>query len=169
METMRTYVLGVDPGTVTGMALAMFYNDTLARPAAVWSDQLQWDEASDALALRLRELAALTANQDGSAALAVGERFVVNAKTAQRGQGPAEDAMGMLGVLRREARLAGVQVAPLQKASDVMTLVQDQALKNLGLHSPSLVHCNDAYRHVVGCALKRRLLLPTYLLGRVPR
>jgi hypothetical protein len=164
VETMRTYVLGVDPGTTTGMAIAMFYNDTRAKPASIWSDELPWDQASDEVANRLRLMKVAQRQHPTLALAAVGEKFVVNAKTAERGQQGTEDALGMLGVLRREARLAGVMLAPQQTKSDVTDLVKNPVLKRLNLYVPGMVHVNDAFRHVVLCAVKRNLLDPKHLL-----
>lgn len=158
----RTYILGVDPGTTTGLAVALF---SRGEPTAMWSDQLPWDEASDALARTLENMRRFMDAAPGVTALAVGEQFQINAQTAQRGQRGAEDALGMLGVLRREARLTGVELAPLQQASAAKNLCRDRALRALKLYAPGLVHVNDAYRHAVTCALKRRLLATKLLLG----
>lgn len=157
----KTYVLGVDPGTTTGLALAAFGVDA---PAAVWSDQLPWDEASDELARRLEELRYIRDSEQGDA-IAVGERFIINAKTAQKGQQGAEDAMGMLGVLRRECRLTGVELAPLQQASAAKNMVRDDALRSMHFYAPGVPHANDAYRHVVFLAVRMKLMNPARLLG----
>src|SRR4051812_42668797 len=108
METYTTYILGVDPGATTGLALLRVNTPLepldlelfVERPDAVWSDELPWDAASDEIARRVKHLAHLKAA--GHRAVAVGERFMVNAKTAQRGQEYVEAAMFMLGVLKRE-------------------------------------------------------------------
>lgn len=162
METMEmrghTAVLGVDPGTTTGLALALFRFDGL--PVGVWSDQLPWDEASDAVAARLEDMRRRVDAGSLDRAVAVGERFTINAQTAQRGQAGAEDALGMLGVLRREARLTGVELAKLQQASTAKSLCKDQILRNLRLYAPGLVHVNDAYRHAVVWAMSNKALDP---------
>jgi hypothetical protein len=152
----RTAVLGVDPGTTTGIALAVF--SPIDFPMAIWSDQLAWDDASDAVARQLERMRRQLDRGTIWRAVAVGERFTVNAQTARRGQSGAEDAMQMLGVLRREARLTGVEQAKLQQASTAKSLVKDPILRNLKLYAPGLVHVNDAYRHVVAWALSNRAL-----------
>lgn len=156
----KTYVLAVDPGTTTGLALV--YIDEYHEPTVVWSAQLSWNEASDALAFRLRQTQAICAGQE-KRVIAVGEKFVVNAKTAQRGG--AEDAIGMLGVLRRECRLAGVELAPLQTAQSAKNLVSDEALKAMSLYHKGEKHVNDALRHAVFLAVKRKLMDPRWLIG----
>jgi hypothetical protein len=156
-------VLGVDPGTTTGLALATFRVGF--PPTAVWSAQLEWDEASDELARRLEEMRSRRDAGKLAEAVVVGERFTINAHTAQRGQAGAEDAIGMLGVMRREARLTGVTLAKLQQASTAKSLCKDVVLRNLKFYAPGLTHVNDAYRHVVAWALSNQTLDPRMALG----
>lgn len=160
---MITYVFGVDPGTTTGLAIAAFGPDRLTPPTAVWSRQLLWDEAANFVRLELEHLARM--KDESTAAIAVGEKFTINAKTAQRGQQGAEDALGMLGVLRRECYVAGIQLAKSQQAQPAKKLVTDDALRNLKFFAPGATHINDAYRHVVLLAVSEKLLHPSYLLG----
>jgi hypothetical protein len=149
MET--TYALGVDPGTTTGMAVVRFLEDALPEP--IWRDQLPWDDATDMVVKWLRRMHALS-----DRTVAIGEKFTINANTAKRGQEGARDAMGMLGVLRRECRLSGVPMAPLQQRGDAEALVGDNALRNLKLYGPGEVHANDACRHVIFWALKNNVV-----------
>ncbi len=157
----KTYVLGVDPGGTTGLAIAMFDGMESGRPHAIWSDQLPWDEASDMLAKRLQHLSVVR----GARVIAVGEKFVISPKSAQRGQTGIEDTMGMLGVLRREARLAGIETADLQKSADAKRTVSDQILRNLKLYMPGMKHANDAYRHCVLLANKRGYMSARWMMG----
>jgi hypothetical protein len=154
METDRTYVLGVDPGTTTGLALDLFMGGV---PTPFWSDELAWHQAAAEVRRWLKELRALR-GQDGCDAVAVGEKFVINAKTHQRGQEYVADATGMLGVLRDAAFLEMVPLERGQQASDVMRLVNDAALRSFGLYAPGRVHVNDAHRHAVALAVKRGLV-----------
>lgn len=158
-----TAVLAVDPGTTTGLALATF--SPVEFPQAIWSAQLDWHDASDEVAHRLEQM---RRNLDAGTVrrvVAVGERFVINAHTAQRGQQGAEDALGMLGVLKREARLTGVSLADLQSASTAKSLCKDRVLRNLRFYAPGLTHVNDAYRHAVTWALTNHELEPRLVLG----
>lgn len=157
------YVLGVDPGTTTGLSVVRFDVEDQGKPSLAWFGQFPWDMACDRLADRLRLMNVLKGREPASSFTAVGEKFTINSKSAQRGQMYIEDSMGMLGVLRREARLAGVPTAPLQQASAVKRLVSDLVLKMMHLHRPGLKHANDATRHAVACAHSLGLMHPVLL------
>lgn len=158
------YVLGVDPGTTTGLALARFDLQESGRPSAVWGEQLLWSEAARQVELRLERMRQLLdSGKAGSAAVAC-EKFTLNAQTAQRGQGPAEDALGMIGVIRRNCELTSVKLAKLEQASAAKNLVQDEVLKLCELYAPGLSHVNDAYRHAVLYAVKSGIMRAVWLV-----
>lgn len=163
----RTYVFGIDPGSTTGLAIAQFGPHRLTEPLALTSNQRPWDEASDSIQSALRALADRQQFEECDV-VAVGEKFIVNAKTAQRGQSGVEDAMGMLGVLRYLCRVSGVTLAPLQAAQPVKNLVTDEALRAMHLYAPGMMHVNDAYRHTVFYAINNKLLHPRFLLEKSP-
>jgi hypothetical protein len=163
-ELDRVYVLGVDPGTTTGLAVVLFEMGRSA-PHKFWQHELPWYEAAFEVRKWTRELGQLR-KRPGCDALAVGEKFVINARTYQRGQDYVRDATGMLGVLRDAACMAKVPLEQGQQASDVKKLANDDLLRSLGLYTPGSKHANDAHRHVVALAVKRNLidrrtLLPT--------
>lgn len=149
---MKTYILGVDPGTTTGLSLVSCESD------ALWiasHSELSWHEATDELSRLLRDMRSLKTHEN-TKVIAVGEQFTINANTHKRGQQTAEDAMFMLGVLKRECRLNDVPLAPLQQTSR-KNQAPDPVLKALGLYTPGMKHANDACRHIVALALTKRL------------
>lgn len=157
-ETNRVYVLGVDPGTTTGLALDVVQlADDRRSIGKFWSDQLGWHEAAAEVRRWLLEMSILR-GQPGCRVLAVGEKFVINAKTHQRGQEYIRDATGMLGVLREHCGIHRVRLEQGQQASDVKSLVTDTVLRGLGLYERGSKHVNDAHRHAVAAAHKAGLL-----------
>jgi hypothetical protein len=158
------YVLGIDPGTTTGLALARFDAEERGRPHAVWGAQEAWDEAAASVETRLEGLRRLLDAGEASSVTAACERFTINAQTAQRGQGPAEDALGMVGVVRRNCLLTGVTFGPLEQASAAKRLIRDDVLRSNGLYAPGLTHVNDAYRHALLYAIKSKLMHASWLV-----
>lgn len=165
----HAYVLGVDPGTTTGLAVVVFDMESRGKPQAVWSDQLPWHEACTEVEQRLAHLGALVAENKAVMAAAAPEKFTITARTAQRGQEPAEDTMGMLGVVRRNCAIWGVELGPLETASAAKNLIQDHVLKGLNLFQPGLGHCNDAFRHALLFAVKRKWMAGKWLVASASR
>ncbi len=156
MEANRARVLGIDPGQTTGLAVVEF-SQARQSATAVWSEQMDWDNAADEIERRV-----------GSVQVIAGERFMVNVQTARRGQEYVEAAMFMLGVCRREARRADIELV-LEASSAAKKLVTDDVLKHLRLFPPGLTHAQDAARQAVLYAVKRRLVDPRSLLPESPR
>jgi hypothetical protein len=159
------YVMGVDPGTTTGLALLALDVEDTGRPMAVSGAQLSWQEAAEWVEKTLSKMRLALDGGRAIRCVAVCELYAINANTAMRGQAGANDAMGMAGVLRRNCELTGVEMAPLQQASAAKSLVKDDGLRSMGLYAPGLGHVNDAYRHAVLLALKLKLMNPRWLLG----
>lgn len=146
-------VLAIDPGTTTGLAVLECHLPDVSAPTAIWSEQLDWDKATEAVAWWLERLRH-SHDIDNYAVAAVCEKFQINPQTARKGQQGAEDALGMIGVVRRECRLTHIEFVPPQQASAAKNMVKDDTLKSLNLYSPGLSHCNDAYRHALLHAVK---------------
>lgn len=152
------YVLGVDPGTTTGLAIVRYDPGNLGKPMSVWADQLPWQDAASRVEWALGRMRGHL--DDGSAARAVAacEKYTINAQTAQRGQAGADDALGMIGVVRRNCELTKVEFLKPEQASAAKNLVKDEVLKLLGMYGPGMVHANDAYRHAVLFAIKHKIM-----------
>jgi hypothetical protein len=160
--TRSACVLACDPGTTTGLSMVSF--DPLdGKPTWIWGDQLDWHEAAGQVERRLEKMRTRLDSGQLAAAVAVCEQFTVNAQTATRGQKGAQDAMGMIGVVRRNCELTKIKFAPLQQASAAKKLVLDDTLKRLQLHAPVMVHINDATRHALLYAVKAKLMPPAWL------
>lgn len=165
MEAKYVYVLGVDPGTTTGLAVARFDGDCLGKPEAVWSDQLPWQDACESAERVLESFRKKLDTGEAVRAVAACEKYTINAQTAQRGQAGADDALGMIGVIRRNCHLTGVEFIKPEQASAAKNLVKDDILKRLGLYAPVMVHSNDAYRHAVLFAIKQKLMNLRWLVS----
>lgn len=166
-EASKAYILGVDPGTTTGLAL-LALGANRGRPMAVSGGQLDWDQAASWVEKTLSKMRAALDAGEVLQVVAVCEMFAINANTAKRGQKGADDAMGMIGVVRRNCALTGVEYAGQQQASSAKSLVKDDVLKHMNLYAPALGHVNDAYRHAVTLALRRKLMDPRWLIGENP-
>lgn len=140
------YVLGVDPGTTTGLAVVRF--DPGGRPDLEWADQLPWEAACSRLEFEIGRLGRAQSTGRLKAKVAP-EKFQINTQTGQRGQGPAEDALGMIGVVRWIASKAKVEVAKMEQASAAKNVVSDKLLRELDLHCVGMKHATDAVRHAV--------------------
>lgn len=159
-------VLAVDPGTTTGLALLALDPADGGRPHAVWSDQLQWREAANAVDRRLGQLKEGLESGKLGAAHVVAEKFTVNPQTASRGQQGIEDAIGLRGVVRWLCGVRGLDYVGTQDASSAKSLVKDETLKGLRLYTPGMKHSNDAYRHAVLFGVRAKLIDTRHLLER---
>lgn len=149
-------VLGVDPGTTTGLCLVEF---TRAGPHLIVADQKDWSAACAVVEAMLSRM-----GRETRRVVAACEKFVITSQTAQRGQQGAEDALGMNGHIRRVCEITGVEYAKTASSSDAKSTVTNAALRTLGLYPVGLKHAADAARHAVLFALKagcldRQLLL----------
>jgi hypothetical protein len=155
------YVMGVDPGGTTGIAVVRFHLDP-PKVVNIWSDQLPWDDACDAIELWSGRLV-VYAKDPGVQAMCGAERFMINAKTFLMGQDPIEDTMYMNGVVKRTCNRRGLRLE-WQNSSAPLAMVDNRALQTLGLFGRGFVHQNDASRHAVFHAIRRRVLDARLLL-----
>jgi hypothetical protein len=87
------------------------------------------------------------------------ERFMITVATAKKSFQP--DALEQIGALRYLARVECELELEMQTPAEVMRLVTDARLRELGWYRPGRVHCNDALRHLAVALLKsRELVLP---------
>ena len=147
-EARVTRVIGVDPGTTTGIAVVEFTSGQ--DPFLLLGRQLPWDPAAVAVFGQV-ELAARY-----RPSVAVCEAYTLTSRSAQRGQSGAEDAMEMNGVVRYACLLYGVDFAPRQKSASKKAAT-DASLKAAGLWQRGKPHVNDAIRHCLVYGMRKRL------------
>lgn len=156
------YILGVDPGTTTGLSIVAFDLEARGRPSLAWHVQLPWTNACDAAAQKIAVLVKLS---EVDRAGVVCEQFTITAKTAQRGQQEAEDALGMNGVIRRICEVTKVRQYQKQQASAAKTPMSDKLLRSLDIYAVGMKHANDATRHALLCGSKQGLIHSSYFAG----
>jgi Holliday junction resolvasome RuvABC endonuclease subunit len=145
------HILGVDPGETTGWSLVRAEGGRLE---LVRCGQQDWMSAAHTI---------MRAARHGRLSAVAAERFLVSAKTAQRGQAYTEAAIGMVGVCRFACSLNEVPLV-LESASAAKKTITDGALRALGLWTPGKRHANDAARQAALLCVKRRLVRPEALL-----
>ena len=140
-----TWIMGIDPGGVTGYAL--WQNGKIV---ADWTGQQEpYPFLVDA------HLWIRNAPDDG---YLVVERYTITAATAKKSQQP--EALEQIGALRYLAKSERGWDLHMQMPSQAMTLIPDARLKALGWYIPGEAgkHANDALRHVAFFAAKNTLL-----------
>jgi len=147
------YVLGIDPGTLTGLSVVRF---TLRGEVAhVWHGELEWDVACDAIEYWTYQI-----RRRPGHALVGGEKFTVNSKTHLMGQPGIENTLGILGVARRTAKKRDVEMR-LVGPNPAKKLCDNEGLRMIGCHvRGGEGHANDATRQCVFHALKEKALDP---------
>lgn len=136
------WVLGVDPGKMTGLA-------RFDAGAWVGSWQLPMDDF-----LAYAEGYMYEMNQRGISAVIACEDFRITMQTAKKSQGDRQWSLEQIGVLRRDARKYGHEFE-LSPSGNAKTFGNDNKLKAAGWWNPGHGHANDAARQVV-IALGRR-------------
>lgn len=86
------------------------------------------------------------------------EKFVINAGSVRKSRAGMHDAIETIGVLKYLARKAGWPEPLYQLPADVMRLVDNAALRNLGWFARGQEHANDALRHLVTWSIKENRL-----------
>jgi hypothetical protein len=135
------YVLSVDPGKATGMAL--FSHESGSDPVLLWSGEFQQDE----YAKPIRQALALYGPEEGGIEVAC-ERFTINAQTVKNSQAPY--SLEQIGILK-QCLLDVDRPADdiyFQSPADAKALFPNPALKKLGYwHKGGEGHALDAIRH----------------------
>lgn len=136
-----TAIVGVDPGTTTGIfAVSVSIVDKLLE-SEVRSEytayELGAEKALAAIELQLRRL---------PEAVVACERYIITSRTARLTQQPA--ALELIGALRHLCRDYGAPFM-LQMKSDAAHLARDQLLKRIGWFQRGQDHANDGARHAL--------------------
>lgn len=158
--TETTRVLGVDPGTTTGLAVLDVGGPV---PQALYRRQFEWNDAGDSVSRWTAQMRMALGEGRLVRAVVTCERFTVSPATARRGQSYIEDAMGMIGVVRRACAINGIEMVYGQ-VSAAKKLVSDDMLKKFGLHERGQKHSNDAFRHCMLFCVKTHLIRGVHLL-----
>jgi hypothetical protein len=134
----KRYVLSVDPGKATGMALFSF--SIGEEPELIWSKELQQNEYAEPIRSVLKDV---DVNVD-----IVCERFTINAQTVRNSQAPF--SLEQIGILKQCLMDAGRPADDIyfQSPADAKAMFTNQALKKLEYwHKGGEGHALDAIRH----------------------
>lgn len=132
------YVLAVDPGKATGMAL--FSLETGQEPAMIWSGEFQQHEYASPIRDALR---AFRGDLE-----VVCERFTINAQTVKNSQAPF--SLEQIGILKQCLMDEGRPADDIyfQSPADAKAMFPNESLKKLGYwHKGGEGHALDAIRH----------------------
>jgi len=135
------WVLSVDPGKATGLALFAF--ESGSEPVLLWSDEVQQDE----YAKPIRQSLSLYGPEEGGIEV-VCERFTINAQTVRNSQAPY--SLEQIGILKQCLMDAGRAPDDIyfQSPADAKAMFPNEALKKLGFwHKGGEGHALDAIRH----------------------
>lgn len=158
--TTKTYLLCLDPGKASGVALL----DTTG---------LQTDNTDDVTIVESGELAPAELNtwlmrqfaravEDKAALEAVCEDFIITTQTGKNSAAPW--SLKKIGVLEFLCEMYGVPLT-LQTPAAAKSFVSNQRLRNLGLwHKGGAGHANDALRHGALYLVNKRGWNPENLL-----
>lgn len=138
---MSKFVLAVDPGKASGIAL--FSKEDGKDPELLWSGEYQQDE----YARPIRKALAESLMQEIKIEV-VCERFTINAQTVKNSQAPY--SLEQIGILKQCMMDLGLKAEDiyLQAPSDAKALFPNPALKTLGYwHKGGEGHALDAIRH----------------------
>jgi hypothetical protein len=131
------YILSVDPGKATGMAL--FSLEQGQEPVMLWSGEYQQDE----YAKPIRETLSLYPEAE-----VVCERFTINMQTVKNSQAPY--SLEQIGILKQCLMDAGRSVDDIyfQSPADAKAMFDNPKLKKLEYwHRGGEGHALDAIRH----------------------
>lgn len=134
---MKKYVLSVDPGKATGMALFSF--ETGGEPELIWSGEYQQNEYAKPIRETLSEHPEVEV---------VCERFTINAQTVKNSQAPY--SLEQIGILKQCLMDSGRPADDVyfQSPADAKAMFPNESLKKLGYwHRGGEGHALDAIRH----------------------
>lgn len=136
---MMKYVLSIDPGKATGMAL--FSLEDGSEPVLEWSKELQQSEYAGPI----RDVLA-----SYSDVIVVCERFTINAQTVRNSQAPY--SLEQIGILKQCLMDSGRPADDIyfQAPADAKAMFDNPKLKKLGYwHVGGEGHALDAIRHAL--------------------
>ena len=139
---MAQYVLAIDPGKVTGMAL--FSREGLSEPVLEWSKELEQHEVAEVVRNTLWT-ATIRHNVD-----VVCERFVINAQTVRNSQAPY--SLEVIGIVKQCLHDNGKAMDDIffQPPANAMAMFDNKKLKKLEYwHKGGAGHALDAIRHAL--------------------
>ena len=137
----KKWVLSVDPGKATGMAL--FFLETGQDPVLLWSGEFQQEEYAEPI----RQTLALYGPEEADLEV-VCERFTINAQTVKNSQAPY--SLEQIGILKQCLMDVGRPADDIyfQSPADAKAMFPNPALKKLGYwHRGGEGHALDAIRH----------------------
>jgi hypothetical protein len=143
----KKYILAVDPGKVTGIALISL--ESGSEPVLEWSGEFTQEE----YAKPIRET--LWAPEIKQTLEVVCERFTINAQTVKNSQAPY--SLEQIGILKQCLIDAGRSAEGIifQSPADAKSIFPNEALKHLGYwHRGGAGHALDAIRHALLRAVK---------------
>ena len=139
---MAQYVLAIDPGKVTGIAL--FSREGLSEPVLEWSKELEQHEVAEVVRNTLWT-ATIRHNVD-----VVCERFVINAQTVRNSQAPY--SLEVIGIVKQCMHDNGKAMDDIyfQPPANAMAMFDNKKLKKLEYwHKGGAGHALDAIRHAL--------------------
>jgi hypothetical protein len=139
---MPKYVLAIDPGKTTGMAL--FSREDASEPVLVWSKELEQEEVADAVR------GVLWAPEIRQHVDIVCERFIINAQTVRNSQAPY--SLEVIGIVKQCLKDNGRPMDDIyfQAPADAMSMFDNKKLKKLDYwHVGGGGHALDAIRHAL--------------------
>lgn len=137
---MTHYVLAVDPGKATGLAL--FSREEAAEPVLEWSKEVQAEEFAEVVR------GVLWAPEKKLHLDVVCERFIINAQTVRNSQAPY--SLEQIGILKQCLLDSGRPMDDIffQSPADAKAMFDNPKLKKLGYwHVGGEGHALDAIRH----------------------
>lgn len=137
---MTYYVLAVDPGKATGIAL--FSREEGSDPVLEWSKEVQAEEFAEAVR------SVLWAPEKREHLDIVCERFIINAQTVRNSQAPY--SLEQIGILKQCLLDSGRPMDDIyfQSPADAKSMFDNPKLKKLGYwHVGGEGHALDAIRH----------------------
>lgn len=139
---MPRYILAIDPGKTTGMAL--FSYEAGSEPVLEWSRELLQEEVADSVR------AVLWAPEMRQHIDVVCERFIINAQTVRNSQAPY--SLEVIGIVKQCLKDNGRAMDDIffQAPADAMGMFTNEKLKKLGYwHRGGAGHALDAIRHAL--------------------
>jgi hypothetical protein len=139
---MPRYILAIDPGKVTGMAL--FSLESASEPVLEWSKELEQDEVAEAVR------SVLWAPEKRFQLDVVCERFIINLQTAKNSQAPY--SLEVIGIIKQCLKDNGRPMDDIffQAPADAMNMFDNKKLKKLEYwHVGGGGHALDAIRHAL--------------------
>ena len=142
VQSMFRYVLAVDPGKATGLAL--FSREGDSEPILVWSKEVQQEEFAEAVRSVLWD-PTIRYHLD-----VVCERFTINSNTVKNSQSPY--SLEQIGILKQLLLDNGRPIDDIyfQSPADAKAMFDNPKLKKLGYwHRGGEGHALDAIRHAL--------------------